>query len=212
MEAALQFGIGFIIAFSGVLIPGPLLVYVISGTMRRGAKVGTLAAVGHCLFEAAIISLILLGLGLILQPPISQTIIGSVGGVLLLIYGVMEISKVRNSKAFNLNVREMKHGSLLGGVIFSSILNPSVILWWSTIGVAMLLEAFLVAALIGAIFWSLGHFTADILFYSLISHLTWRGKHVVGSQLYRKIMAGCGGVLILFGIYFIVKYVVPLVV
>jgi len=210
LETVFQFGIGFIIALSGVLIPGPLLVYVISGTMKRGAKVGTLAAVGHCLFEVVIISLILLGLGFILQNPISQTIIGGVGGGLLLVYGVINISKVQNSKGLNLNMVDVKYNSVLGGIIFSSILNPSVILWWSTIGVAMLLEAFLVAALIGAIFWSLGHFAADLFFYSLVSNLTWKGKRVVGSQLYRKIIVGCGVVLILFGIYFIVKYVILL--
>ena len=65
-----QFAVGFIVALSGTLIPGPLLIYILAkASVSRGAWTGFCASVGHVLVEIPIISLIVLGLHLVLQNP-----------------------------------------------------------------------------------------------------------------------------------------------
>lgn len=103
-----------------------------------------------------------------------------------------------------------KYHPLLGGVMFSTILNPTVIIWWATIGVATLVEAFLTASLAGVIFWLLGHFLADLSWFSLVSLSVARGRRFLGTRGYRVLLLACGCVLLVLGAYFIVKYGLPL--
>ncbi len=99
-----------------------------------------------------------------------------------------------------------KYHPLAGGVMFSTILNPTVILWWSTVGLATLMNAFLDAYLPGVVFWLLGHFLADLSWFSLVSLSVARGRRVLGTKGHHILLLVCSCVLLILGAYFIGKY------
>jgi len=206
IEALAHFPIGFVVALSGVLIPGPLLAYVTMRTLSGDARTGTFAAVGHIVVELGILSIVALGLGYLIQGRGLQAVVGGIGGVLLLAFGAFNLLQIRKTKEPQPGVG-LKHHPVVGGVLFSTILNPSVILWWATIGVAMLMEAYLVAGLAGVLFWLAGHFLADLSWFSLVSYSVSRGKWLMGAKGYKILMIVCGCVLLGFGAYFIYKFV-----
>ncbi|HJX23432.1 MAG TPA: LysE family transporter [Candidatus Bathyarchaeia archaeon] len=206
MNEIYQLGIGFIVALSGVLIPGPLLVFVISKSISQGAKAGPLATIGHVIVELGLMAALFLGLSLILNEPIVQSAVGTLGGGLLIIFGLVNVLKARSSQGNNSGPSTFKHNTVIGSILFSSILNPSVPLWWTTIGLAMLMEAFLTTSILGVALWLLGHFLADLSWYSLVSYLVSKGRKIRQDLIYKIIIIACGLVLIFFGVTFILKY------
>lgn len=157
IEAISQLSIGFLIALSGALLPGPMLAFIAAKTLSGGARTGPLAVMGHILVELGIIALILLGLGFALQSRPFQTVVGVVGGILLV--GLESLYAIRARGTVKLQSRTigLKYHPLVGGVLFSTILNPSVPLWWATIGIATLAEAAVVSSSVGVLFFgSLG--------------------------------------------------------
>jgi len=208
LQILAQFPIGFFIALSGVLIPGPLLAYLVAKSSTHGALTGLFTAAGHILVELVLLFLLMIGLGMILQSQFFQVIIGLVGGILLTILGLLSVVKLIQNPVARETVVSKYH-PVVGGILFSTVLNPSVILWWTTIGLATLMEAYLVASLGGVVFWLLGHFTADLSWFSLVSFSVSRGRKFLGTGVYRAILLTCGFVLLILGIYFIGKYVPP---
>jgi len=202
-QALVQFPIGFFIALSGALVPGPLLAYTVAKSSTYGARTGPLAVSGHILVELAVLSLLALGLGVVLQSQAFQVGIGLVGGVLLVVLGVFSISKLTRNPGGTVIT---DYHPLVGGVMFSTILNPTVILWWATVGLATLMEAFLIASLAGVAFWLLGHFLADLGWFSLVSFSVARGRRILCTRGHRVLLIVCSCVLMVLGTYFIAKY------
>ena len=206
LDALVQFPIGFIVALSGVLLPGPLLAYVTMKTLSSDARTGTFAAIGHVIVELGILSLVALGLGYLIERQGFQTVVGIVGGVLLLAFGAFNLSRVGKTKEAKSSIG-LKHHPIIGGVLFSTIFNPSVVIWWATIGVAMLMEAYLTAALVGVVFWLAGHFLADLSWFSFVSYSVAKGKFLIGAKGYKALLILCGCVLLVFGALFLYKFV-----
>ncbi len=203
----IQFGVGFSIALSGVLFPGPLLAFVSMKTLDSGAKTGLLAALGHILVELGILFLAAFGLKTLLQSGFLERIIGSVGGILLLGLGIIILSKSRNPPESSDEVMGKDHNPIVGGILYSTILNPAVALWWMTVGLATLIGAITTAGLAGGIFWILGHFSADLGWYSAISYSVHRGKEIIGSGFYKGLLIASGLTLLIFGIYYSFEHI-----
>jgi len=63
IPAAGIFFTSFLIAFSGALMPGPLLTVTIAVSSKRGPWTGPLLILGHAVLEIAMVSLLLAGAG-----------------------------------------------------------------------------------------------------------------------------------------------------
>jgi threonine/homoserine/homoserine lactone efflux protein len=202
-ETIIQFPIGFVVALSGALIPGPLLAFVIAKSLTRGAVTGPLAATGHMVVELGILSLLTLGLSHLIRGELFRLAVGSIGGMMLLVIGLFNLlkSETRIRKPIGIG-----YHPLVGGVAFSTILNPAVPVWWATIGFAMLMEAVLVASFIGVILWLLGHWLADYGWFSLVSYSVAKGGLSLGTKGHKLLVTLCSGMLLIFGSYFIYKY------
>lgn len=209
-ELLLQMSLGFSIAISGALIPGPLMAFVTLKTLNYGPKAGPLAATGHILVELGILSLIAFGLGS-LQSPLFFQIVGIIGGALLLGMGGIILRRSRGSVKLSQEGIMEKHHPVVGGFLFSTIFNPSVAMWWMTVGLTTLLGAIDTAGVTGGIFWIMGHFLADLSWFSVLSISVDRGREIIGSSFYKALMIACGSILIVFGGYFIMKYLPELV-
>jgi threonine/homoserine/homoserine lactone efflux protein len=205
METLLQFPIGFTIALSGALIPGPLLAYVVAKAGEGGRLSGTFAAAGHVLVELVFLALIAMGLGVILSSIAFQVALGILGGIMLLALGALGIRSSWRGGGEG-RVAGGYH-PLVGGVLFSTILNPSVPVWWVTVGLATLMEAYVLASTAGVVMWLLGHFTADFAWFSGVSLAVAGGRRFMGTRGYRALLLVCASVMVVIGVYLLLKYV-----
>jgi len=204
LELFFYFWFGFVVGLSGTLIPGPLLAFVVSDATRKGWKSGLLAAVGHNMVESVIVLIIMVGLAAVMESVVFQRTVGLIGGICLLIFGTLNIkAAVRGELSVEDSVIS-HYGSILGGIVFT-IFNPTVPLWWATVGLLMLMDS-LAMTLLGGVFWVLGHYCSDISWYSFVSVSLSKGKRYVDVKLQKLIIAACGVFLFALGVVFLTKY------
>jgi hypothetical protein len=81
----------FLIAFSGAVMPGPVLTVTISESAKRGFWAGPRIILGHGVLEIALIAAMVLGFADLLKHPAVMGVIGIAGGAVLfwLSYGMV---------------------------------------------------------------------------------------------------------------------------
>jgi len=190
----------FIVALSGAMMPGPLLTVTVGESARRGFWAGPLIIVGHALLEAALVLLLLLGLGTWLNQPPILGVVGVLGAVLL---GWMGLMTLKTSRRGSLTLEADKGSGpnpVLAGVLMSAA-NPYWVIWWLTIGLGYVVFS-RKYGLAGVSLFFLGHITADFAWYTLVAGAVSQGRRFLSDGLYRSFLAGCGVFLIGFGGYF----------
>ena len=190
----------FLVAFSGAMMPGPLLTLTIAETPRRGIWTGPLLISGHALLELLMVFLLLFGLGPYLQSPLSLTIIG-IGGAIVLFFLAQGLLNAPPAPApSKTSPSGQNRNPLLSGII-ASLANPYWTIWWVTIGLATITQATKLG-FAGVAFFFAGHILADFIWCFLVSLGFTKGRKFMGEKGYRFIMKGCGILLILFGLWF----------
>lgn len=213
-------GIGFLTGLSGALIPGPMLAYVISDTLKKGALSGPLTVLGHIAVELLLIAALVLGLGLTSYFLQYKSLIYVIGGVALIIMALLMIKGAKGAKSWlsqggidgEVRVRGAKYAynsSILGGVLFTAF-NPTFIPWWVTIGYPLVLQGFEWLAMAGIVFVSIGHFLSDLAWYSFISYSFSRGKNFFVGNRYEVTMLVITLFVVALGAFFFVKGVTGL--
>lgn len=206
------FIISFIYALTGALSPGPVLTFTIYKSIKsKNPFTGFFIVLGHALLEFSLIILLLLGTSFLFQNLIFLIMIGIIGGISLIIFGVLTIREVYKKQyeiKFNMeeeNMKGFKGNSFLGG-IFYSITNPYWTFWWAVVG--MTLMAKLNVSFqnpIGLLLFFLGHELGDFVWYIPISLFVYFGGKSLNSKVYKYVLIVCGGFMIAFGIYLILN-------
>ena len=208
-------GMGFLIGLSGASIPGPMLAYVISDTLKKGALSGPLTVLGHISVESLLIIALVLGLGLTSLFFQFKSLIYVIGGIALMLMSLLVIKEVGRLKSRSttkelneeMSMRGAKYAynsSIFGGVLFTAF-NPSFIPWWVTLGYPLLLQGFEWLALTGIVLVTVGHFLSDLAWYSFISYSFSRGKNLFVGKRYELMMLFLALFVIAFGIFFFIK-------
>ena len=190
--------LGFVIGLTGALAPGPTLVATINASIAGDWTTGLKVSLGHAIVELFLVILILLGLATVALP--YTTAIAGIGGIALIVFGILTITGSRKATLRTTEVQTIANPYMAG--LISSAANPYFWIWWLSIGSAMViagLEGGL--ALAGAFL--LGHWTADIAWYTLVSTGISKGKVLFSDRVYHKIMGLCGIFLIVFGVYYL---------
>ncbi|TFG25533.1 MAG: lysine transporter LysE [Promethearchaeota archaeon] len=199
----------FLIALTGALSPGPVLTYTIYKSLneKRGYLAGFFIILGHATLELALITLLLLGAYLFFQNVIVLSVIGIVGGILLIIFGCLVIRDVYKGKyEIDLSVSEedikgFKGNSFLGGIIVS-ISNPFWTLWWAVIGLSFMINFHIsFENPTGLLLFYLGHELGDFVWYIPISIFAYYGGKSINLKVYKYVLIACGVFMIGFGIY-----------
>jgi threonine/homoserine/homoserine lactone efflux protein len=201
----LIFTTAFTVAFSGAMMPGPLLAITITETTRRGFWAGPRLMLGHAILEIGIVVVLASGLNAFLEHELVQPVIGLVGGTILIGIGLLTLLRLPKHAISEASSATAAKGSgktpILAGIV-GSISNPYWFIWWITLGATYLLWA-LTLGVPGVITFFCGHILGDLVWYCFVSFVVASGRRIINDRVYRGILAVCGVALAGLGIYFL---------
>lgn len=186
----------FLISFTGALSPGPLTI----GSMVKGVddpRAGLKVSLGHSLMEIPLIIALFFGLGAVLNKE-AIIAIGLIGGSLLILFGLQLFLNRYDRHAESSD----KIGRSISFGLFSSLSNPYTWLWWSTVGLALIMQAVEFGMWMLPTF-ILVHLSVDFLWMGAIAFSTYRSREILSEIWMPRIIAGGGTLLVFFGLYFI---------
>ena len=194
----------YAVAFSGAIMPGSVLTYTIRKSLSVGPRAGVIIIAGHALLELALIILIFLGFGSVLQSETAQFLISLIGGGLLIYMGGdMLIGAVKNSVKVRLDGEDKKTGGMFVSGIVISAANPYFLIWWAVVGLGFIMQAYNSFGLIGIVLYYIGHICADFTWYSFVSTVVGKTRRFIKEKPYRIIIAALGCLTVFFGGRFI---------
>jgi len=204
------FASSFVIALSGALMPGPLLVLAVRDTTRRGFAAAPLLVLGHGLLEAALVALVLFGLADWLRGEAATAVIAAAGGGVLLWMGIAmarEIPTLRMEAAGaggeggGAERGVAAYGRFVMNGIVASASNPYWIIWWATIGLGYLVLSRGVGRA-GVVAFFAGHLLADAAWYLFVGAVVALGRGRWSDRAYRILAGACAASLIVFAFSF----------
>ena len=203
------FGSAFATGFSGAVAPGPLLVVCAHQTLRSGFWAGMTTIIGHAAMELVLVAAMLAGLaGFLKNRPRAFHVVKVCAGVVLLVLGVLMLVSAPSAR-FEIATSDPAEGAqhavplLMGAAV--SIGNPYFILWWATVGLALLGNAARSGRVAVPVFY-VGHILSDFVWFAFIAASLVLGKRaILGETSYRLLLAAGGIFMIAFGAYFALK-------
>jgi threonine/homoserine/homoserine lactone efflux protein len=196
--------LGFVIGLTGALAPGPTLVAAIQSAVKGGWPAGPKISLGHIAVETVLFVIVVFWLGSSSAIQAYAPYIAVVGGIALVAFGILTI---RGSTTATLGGDDQGRGGdpVMAGVVTSAS-NPYFWIWWLTVGSAFLLAASRQSILMAVAF-IVGHWGADIGWYTLVSTGIHQGRSILDQKTYTRILALCGIFLVLFGLYYLLSAV-----
>jgi threonine/homoserine/homoserine lactone efflux protein len=185
-----------LVAFSGALVPGPMLTLVISSVAEKGFWTSFFIVVGHSLLELLVVISFFLGVLKYLENPLIVKIIAILGGVFLLYLGVDIIISIFRKKYIIDFKSIVKKRTITGkstvivilkGILIS-LMNPYWYIWWITIGAAFIIKS-VEFNIPGISSFYLGHISADFIWYLFIGFLINTGRKFFNQKIYNGILA-----------------------
>lgn len=182
-----------LISLAAVVSPGPIAAVTI-GKGSRFPHAGAAVALGHGIVEFPLMVAILYGLGYLLNVVSVKAGIAFVGGVLLLAMGV---GMFRAAKGGELPSASYHSSSVTAGILLS-LSNPYFLIWWVTVGAALVLQS-LKFGIFGFLIFAIAHWLCDFGWYTFLSILSYRGGRFFGRAFQRIVFIACGGFLLFLG-------------
>ncbi len=205
-QVILMFFSSMLIAYSGALMPGPMLAVVVTESPRQGARAGPLVVLGHGLLELALLGLLLLGLGPLLAREGVQAALSLLGGAMLVLTAAGMLLTVARGTArleWGSESGRASGRAVLGGAL-SSLSNPYWSIWWATIGLSLLTKAYALGAAALVAFY-LGHILGDLTWYSAVSGVIAAGRRWITPALYRAMLIVAACFLLVLAAWFLVS-------
>lgn len=190
----------FAIAFSGAIVPGPVLTVTVSETAKRGFFAGPLIVCGHGILEVVLIVLVVMGLSDAMKSEVFLGIVGIFGGAFLLWLSFTMFRGLGEIKGEFTGGVTTWGGPVTAGILTSAA-NPYWIVWWVTVGLSYIVIS-MEFGIVGLSVFFVGHILADLIWYSFISLLVSRGKRHLSAGIYKVITGVCALLLVFFGLYF----------
>jgi threonine/homoserine/homoserine lactone efflux protein len=186
------------ISLSGVMAPGPVTSVAV-GKGSESPHAGALIAIGHGIVELPLMVAVFYGVGRLLQLPHTSAAIALVGGLFLLWMG---FDMLRSLRRDTVRDTHSAHTPLVAGILLSAG-NPYFLVWWATVGAALIARSVRFGVW-GFLAFALAHWMCDLLWDYLLSALSFKGGQVFGVRFRRGIFLLCGACLILFGGRFVI--------
>jgi threonine/homoserine/homoserine lactone efflux protein len=200
--------LGLSVGLTGALVPGPMLFATIELSLKKGWFAGPQVVFGHMIVEFVLYILILLGAASLVGNGMISAIF-LIGGLSLLIFGRLTLKDARTTTSSSRisqdfpGLRLTSSPTLIG--LVTSVSNPYFWIWWLTAGGALVLKEYELGTII-AVAYMLGHWTADLSWFTAVSGSFGRGKTLLSQKMHGYILYTCGIFLVIFGLYFILNY------
>jgi threonine/homoserine/homoserine lactone efflux protein len=188
-----------VISLSGVMMPGPLFAVTIEKAAKRKTA-GVLIAAGHGIVEFPLMFLIYYGITQFLASNIVQTVqitVGLIGGLLMMYMGIQTF---RNRKKTEEKYETPKRDSIVAG-IWTTAANAGFILWWITIGTALIMTAKSFGLLEFSVF-AIVHWLCDFVWYTVVAVIIFKSRRFWTQRVHQAIAIFCFAVLLGFGAWF----------
>ena len=188
-----------VISFSGALMPGPTFAVTLAKSYRSPLA-GTMVALGHAVIELPVILLVYFGLGQFFQDSLFKLVLSLAGGGMIIWMGI-NMYRVRSRV-----VREgqdIPQSAFRAGVMTTGF-NPFFLLWWATVGAALVIRI-APYGLAGLAAFSLSHWLVDLAWLSFISVLVFRTHHLLSHRFQEGAFIACSLLLVGFGLWFIIS-------
>lgn len=186
-----------LISLSGVMAPGPITAVTI-GKGNESPHAGALVALGHGIVEIPLMLFIFYGFGYLFQLHQTRVIIGFAGGAFLIF---MAVGMFRSVRQVQVNSRSNVHSPITAGILLS-LGNPYFLIWWATVGTALILRSGRFGTLAFFIF-AFAHWSCDFLWCYFLSTVSFKGRQFLGLRFQKIVFTICGVVLLFFGVKFI---------
>lgn len=200
--------LGFSVGLTGALVPGPMLFATIEISLKKGWLAGPQVVFGHMLVEAVIYVLVLLGAASLVDSGMISLIF-LIGGLSLLVFGILTLKEARAAASYSQvsqdssGLKLVSNPTLIG--LITSVSNPYFWIWWMTAGGALVLKEYELGIIISMAY-MLGHWTADLGWFTAVSGSFGRGKTLLSQKMHRYILYTCGIFLVIFGLYFMLNH------
>ena len=184
------------ISLSGVMLPGPLT----AATIARGyndKNAGAMIGIGHGIVEIPLIALIYFGFAAYIADPVVKMVTGLAGGALLVVMGLLIFFTFRKPLEGS---KVLPYGSLVTGIVMTGG-NPYFLLWWATIGVALISGA-VAFGIYGLLLFTIVHLSCDIAWEQVVSLTVFRTRHLWKPGVQKTVFSICAAVLIGFGLLY----------
>jgi len=191
-----------IVSVSGVMAPGPLFAANVSYGLKGGVKTGIKMAIGHTIVELPLV--ILLGIGVFSLEifPEFRTIISILGAITLFVFATLQIkTALRKEKT---KISNPKQGPLVAGILLSA-LNPFFIIWWLAIGFKLISDAMILWSFGGILIMFVLHIWMDFVWLGAVSFFASKSSGILSNRNYKVLMLGISGMLVYFGITFLIE-------
>lgn len=191
-----------IISASGVMAPGPLFAATVSRGAKEGAKAGLKIAHGHAIVELPLVVLIGVGVFTLESLPEFRAIVSILGAASIFVFAAIQI---RSTLKSDHKTGKSRYGSLLTGVLLTG-LNPFFLVWWFTIGLKIISDAYALWFFWGILIMFGLHIWMDYAWLIFVSAISSKGARLLSSRKYRVLIIGVNLVLVYFGVLFVLDY------
>lgn len=190
--------VSFLVALSGAMMPGPMMLVTITASRKHGLRAGPLITTAHAALELAMVLMLFAGARQLLTHGRFVGGLGIVGAAVLTWMGIVAILYARSatvSGALERPLPKFISNPLIAGIATTAG-NPQWWIWWPTVGFSYLAMASESGAAAVVPFY-LGHIAGDYLVYTGISAAISGGRRYIRDVHFRFVIAGCGVFLIL---------------
>ncbi len=189
--------LGITMGLTAGLSPGPLLVLLISETMKHNRKSGIMVACVPLITDLPIVLIAILVLQIIADYSFILGTISLLGSVFLA-YLAFENIRIKN---FDPDLKKPKSSSLGKGII-TNFLNPNPYLFWMTIGAPTIAKGYGENVILPLLF-VMSFYLFLVGSKIIVALLVDRSKGLVKSNVYIIVMRILAVILLLFCLYFI---------
>ena len=202
-DLAVIFIASFGIGFSGAVMPGPLLALTLKESLNRGKLAALWLSSGHSLCELIIVGALVGGVSRLISVDKIVGPVGIIGGGILIwmAWGAFGQAGTIAEPAADDSGSPSRVRSLIFGGAAVTISNPYWLLWWLTVGIALVLSATR-AGVAGVISFYIGHILSDFVWFGFVGFLVGRRRQMLNAGLYRHIIQACACFLFGFGLLF----------
>jgi len=204
------FGVAFILALTGAVAPGPVLVLVIGQVLAQGLLAAVYIMFGHALLESLLILGLARGMKRLMEDLRVRLILGIIGGCVLIWMGWDLFLSGGEMSVGGMPVTVMSPLKLILAGIGVSLSNPYFTGWWATVGTGQVAALRLSSWKDYSVFF-VGHELGDITWYLFVAVVVMAGRDYLLGGAYGKVLRISAVIIMIFGAGFIIVSIKELI-